>query len=957
MEWKYTDEKTWKQLYYITSGSGSSAVETITVTFVTDYEFNDTTGTIDIIELQEVVVPKGNIQEPDITLDGFRITGWAYYDEYEDDYLLWKFKYYYLTDNITLFAIYEPVYTVTFVSDNGDELHSLEVIYGDKVEFPEIELGEGYSASYYINGKKVNNNFEFYYSHDVVIEVRIFKSGYEDDGKNYTYNTYENLIPTNWNELTYQDANDSTLIEYINGSFFAYDYQYDADGEIVSGGFETQYSAATKLEDVTDLYAGQYAIPADATDSYAYKITLRDDLMWDDGTPITAEDFVYTMQQQLDPLFQNYRADSFYNDLISIHNAKDYLSQGTFGKVTARDFYETWETAKDDTSLFFTLDKSSTVGAWIADVYGSYLFSNTPAWVLSALGCAATEEEMLLLEGKTWAEISADATLTAIWENTLAFWKSLPDEELDFFAKEYTYPEVKWEEVGMFVGDSVYEIVLVVDYPLTLLDENGNLDYKTVYDFGGRLPLVKKDLYEACKQAPQEGSDLWTTNYCTSVETSASWGPYKLTYFQADKQYILEKNEYWYGWNMEEYDGQYMTDKIVCDQVADWDSAWLLFQQGMIDSVSIDTKVADKYKYSEQAVFTPDDYVGSLQLQSDYEALKSRETYGYNKTLLAQTDFRKALSLAINRTDYNNICTLASKAGYGLFNSMHYYDIANGGVYRNTDVAKQVLCDVYGVDVTKYDSLDAAYEAITGYDIFQARKLVNKAVNAAIKSGDYNGTDIVKLTFGTGSITEATTRSFEYIKKAWTEMVVGTKLEGKLELELVDKGAAWANDFRAGGYDVCMGGWSGAAWDPGYFLLAYLSPDYMYSSAWDTSSVIMEFDIDPYKEGKEAYSLLDWYNILNGLHSDYNWAVGMVEDETRLTLIAALEKEILSVYYTVPLQNYHSATLISYKWEYASRDYNIFMGYGGLRYMTYKYTDEEWAKFCADNNYSIDYTK
>jgi hypothetical protein len=154
-----------------------------------------------------------------------------------------------------------------------------------------------------------------------------------------------------------------------------------------------------------------------------------------------------------------------------------------------------------------------------------------------------------------------------------------------------------------------------------------------------------------------------------------------------------------------------------------------------------------------------------------------------------------------------------------------------------------------------------------------------------------------------------------------------------------------------------MGGWSGAAWDPGYFLLAYLSPDYMYSTAWDTYSVTMEFDIDPNKEGLEVYSLMDWYNILNGAHEDYNWAAGLVEDKIRLNLIAALEKEILSVYYTVPLQNHYSATLISYKWEYASRDYNTFMGYGGLRYMTYNYTDEEWTKFCEDNNYQIDYTK
>ena len=786
--------------------------------------------------------------------------------------------------------------------------------------------------------------------------------GYKDDGKNYTYNTYTSLTPSNWNELTYQDANDSTLIGYLNSSFFTYDYQYDSKGEIVPGGFEVEFAAATKLEDVTSSYVGQYAVPADATDSYAYKITLRKDLKWEDGTEITAEDFVYTMQQQLDPLFKNYRADSFYNGALLINKAKDYVFQGSQGWYAADTPYSTYSDSLDS-QLIFNIGNSADSASYEKSLCSfrgsmgfpeSYDYTKVAAYLNANYVKSVSAEEIAALQGKTFAEIKADAALKKAWDAVIGWWQTEPNEELDFFVVNYTWPEVKWEEVGMFVGDNKYEIVLVLDLPLTLLGENGELTYKAAYNFGG-LPLVKKDLYESCKKEPQAGSTLWTTNYNSSVETSASWGAYKLTYFQADKQYVLERNENWWGYNEKEYKGQYMTDKIVCDQVEDWNSAWLLFQQGKVDSVSIDTTIADEYKYSEQAVFTPDDYVGSLQLQSSYEALKARETAGYNKTLLAQTDFRKALSLAVNRTDYNNTCTTASKAGFGLFNSMHYYDVANGGVYRNEDVAKKVLCDVYGVNVNDYASLDEAHQAITGYDVAQAKGLVDKAVDAAIAAGDYNGTDKVKLTFGTGSITESTTRSFEYIKNAWVEMVKGTKLEGKLELEIVDKGTAWANDFRAGGYEVCMGGWSGAAWDPGYFLLAYLSPDYMYSTAWETDKVTMSFDIDPAKEGAETYTLIDWYDILNGAHEDYNWAVGQVEDKVRLNLIAALEKEILSVYYTIPLQNYYSATLISYKWEYASRDYNTFMGYGGLRYMTYNYTDEEWAQFCADNNYSIDY--
>ena len=169
---------------------------------------------------------------------------------------------------------------------------------------------------------------------------------------NYTYNTYTSVSPSDWNELTYQDANDSTMIGYLNSSFFTYDYEFDANGEIVPGKFEVEYAAATKLEDVTTTYAGQYAVPADATDSYAYKITLRDDLKWEDGTKITAEDFVYTMQQQLDPLFKNYRADSYYTGAFVINKAKDYVFQGSQGWYAADTPYSTYSESLDSQLIF-----------------------------------------------------------------------------------------------------------------------------------------------------------------------------------------------------------------------------------------------------------------------------------------------------------------------------------------------------------------------------------------------------------------------------------------------------------------------------------------------------------------------------------------------------------------------------------------------------------------------------
>ena len=207
---------------------------------------------------------------------------------------------------------------------------------------------------------------------------------------------------------------------------------------------------------------------------------------------------------------------------------------------------------------------------------------------------------------------------------------------------------------------------------------------------------------------------------------------------------------------------------------------------------------AEGYKGSSQTIFTPDDYVGSLQIQSNKEKLRERESYGYNKTILSYNDFRKALSLSINREEYNRLCTASSLSGLGLFNSMHYYDVENGGVYRNEDVAKQVLCDVYGVNVSDYGSLDEAYKTITGFDLEQARKLVTKAYEEALAAGDIHDYDRVLLTFGSSVYNTAIERNFNYLTNCFKELVKNTPLENRLETELINYGTSWASSFRRG---------------------------------------------------------------------------------------------------------------------------------------------------------------
>jgi hypothetical protein len=157
-----------------------------------------------------------------------------------------------------------------------------------------------------------------------------------------------------------------------------------------------------------------------------------------------------------------------------------------------------------------------------------------------------------------------------------------------------------------------------------------------------------------------------------------------------------------------------------------------------------------------------------------------------------------------------------------------------------------------------------------------------------------------------------------------------------------------------------MGGWTGAAWDPGYFLLAYLDEAYMYSAAWDTANTTMTFTMKGVGENgadvTETMSLLDWYDCLNGASgAKYDWSSNGLEESQRLQLIAALEKEVLKVYYTVPLYNNFSASLLSYKVDYVTYEYNTFMSYGGIKYMTYNFDDAAWAAEVEKNGGELNY--
>jgi hypothetical protein len=68
-----------------------------------------------------------------------------------------------------------------------------------------------------------------------------------------------------------------------------------------------------------------------------------------------------------------------------------------------------------------------------------------------------------------------------------------------------------------------------------------------------------------------------------------------------------------------------------------------------------------------------------------------------------------------------------------------------------------------------------------------------------------------------------------------------------------------------------------------------------------------------------------------------------------LTILAALEEEVIKKSYSVMLIGDYSGSFLSAKFTQFSQDYNTFMGLGGIRYIQVNYTDSEWTAFVAAN--------
>ena len=774
----------------------------------------------------------------------------------------------------------------------------------------------------------------------------------------YTYNYALAEFPTNWNYHTYQTNIDAEILDYISSGFYVFDYNETKDGYAMVDGM-----AVGDPVDVTADYVGQYGIVEGDT-AKAYILNLRQDLKWQDGTPITANDFVESAKRLLNPEAQNYRADGMYAGSVQIHNAEAYLKQGQVNMTEnnlAPTRYLVADLVKAEDGTYTTPDGipmyiatgfaltdwlSGNTLQYYVEGYGDSMFDVAS---FEALNAMANEEGLVAATDETIDLLTKVITFSADWGESA-------DNIPDYLVYEVTYPEVAWENVGWF-AKSDYELVFVMDAPL----EGFYLKYNLP------SPLVNIEMYDACASVVD---GVYTNTYCTSAETTMSYGPYKLTSYQADKQYVLEKNEYFYDLS----EDTYQATSIVVDCVKEPATRLELFLQGKLDTFGLSKDYMDEYQMSDYCYYATGDSTFAMVFNPDAEALVTAQAAAgenINKTILTIKEFRQAMSYALDRNAFCLATSPMNAPGFGLFSGLIVSDPESGTAYRTTDVAKNVLAEFWGVseeygEGKLYADIDEAVDSITGYNLAKAKELYDLAYDMAIEQGLMDEDDVVEIKIGTPNNTSTFyNNGYEFLVNNYTEAVKGTKLEGKLTFSRDDTlGNAFSDALKNNQVDMLFGvGWTGSALDPYGLIEAYVYTDYQYDDCTDFTAITCDIEING---TVYTASVQDWQKIMNGAACtitaadgstmEYSCGTADKDPETRLAILGALEGAVLQNYNFLPIMDDASAQLRGQQIEYYTEEYIFGMGFGGMKYYTFNYTDAEWDAYVAENNGELDYT-
>lgn len=802
----------------------------------------------------------------------------------------------------------------------------------------------------------------------------------EQDPKKYTLRETIGAGPTNFNPHTWETNADNYLAPYTEMGLV--DITIAADGV----NFEWVYEMATSVTDVTAEYLAdpakvkKWEIDKDKQkEGKVYRIALNRDAKWANGETINADTYIESMKALLDPKMRNYRANTYYDGSAAVKNAKKYFEAEApiydvvvpaYGEGETPDY--SFDITKN--SVYINLNANNMTVA-------PYSFAQfiDEGRIKDKASYEALKEQANSYGYIKVTEDNKEKVLSIMNEYLANFGLSIYKDKTAGTVDEDLFKEFLFYNTGKFADSYDWEnvgLLKVDDYTIDYVCEGTEEEFYFLISLTSNW-IVYLPIYN--QQKSQVG-DLYTTKYGTSVDTYMSYGPYKLISYEKDKQLKMTRNDQWYGWTDGKHVGQFQTTDVVADIITDDATLEGLFLSGKIDSLTLNSSQLANYRNSENLLKTDQTYTYRFVFASDLAKLKELEAKynnGKNLQVLSYKDFRKAISLAINRTEFAAQATGGFKPAYSLYNNIYYYNVAEDSesIYRRTDEAKQAIVDLYGLEYGEgktYKNLDEAYKAITGYDVQAAKNLFSAVYTKAIDDGLYTaGQEILIHCDATGmeTLSEDDKSQERLLNQFVAAATKGTGFEGKIKFEFRVNTDNRYSDVAKGKVEMIRGAWGGAAFYPFSAIRSYVGAEYNggiekvhESCGWDPRAEKLKLTYDFKNEGKVEeweYDLEQWSVIINGggklARTGDTVYPAVTYAKAKLYIMSQLEKAVLSSYQCIPFASETNCSLFSHKISYATLNYNIMYGYGGLRLLTYNYTDMEWDNYVKSQNNQLKY--
>lgn len=310
------------------------------------------------------------------------------------------------------------------------------------------------------------------------------------------------VLPGNWSPLS-EDTPEKVFLRDLTTAAM---YRFDGDGAL-----ESDLAAAPV--DVTAEYVGTYGVPSFAARGYAFRIDLNEAACWEDGTPITAEDFLFSLER----LMEKGRDYSWIANVTAYQSGQEKVTDNV---ISLRDAgFSGVEAAKEAGYTLFYVDIEH-------------------FWGLDA-GWRAIDDRHRIRDYAVPSGLNEQyVTATYLYENYLK-----DGAVNDHFQQEFVgisaEPEIKYtfSDIGFLITGEL-QLTVVLEEPMT----------------ASALALELSDFFLFRES-------MWSDRYGTAPEDYCGYGPWSILTSGAE-EIILERNPNWWG---EAAGGDF--DRILCRKI------------------------------------------------------------------------------------------------------------------------------------------------------------------------------------------------------------------------------------------------------------------------------------------------------------------------------------------------------------------------------------------------------